>query len=152
MSLGAPTIDVAGLADLDRLLKALGLRRTCSDEPPPAEEVHHAVAVASDCFDQTAHQLAIALDRPVLNGMTSSDRNAAVRRLARLLMEAAGVDPKEIGDDDADPLRHGPEPEGGRVCAPVYTDPVQVHLESQRRQYDLVDEARQSGEEVRDNR
>ena len=45
-------------------------------------------------------QLAIALDRPVLNGMTSSDRNAAVRRLARLLMEAAGVDPKEIGDDE----------------------------------------------------
>nr|WP_294560185.1 hypothetical protein [uncultured Rhodopila sp.] len=45
-------------------------------------------------------QLTIALDRPVLNGMTSSDRNAAVRRLARLLMEAAGVDPKEIGDDE----------------------------------------------------
>ena len=50
MSLGTPTIDVAGLADLDRLLKALGLRRTCSDEPSSAEEVHHAVA--SDCFDQ----------------------------------------------------------------------------------------------------
>ena len=45
-------------------------------------------------------QLAISLDRPVLNGMTSSDRNAAVRRLARLLMEAAGVDTKEIGDDE----------------------------------------------------
>ena len=44
-------------------------------------------------------QLAIALDRPVLNGMTPADRNAAVRRLARLLMEAAGVDPKEFGDD-----------------------------------------------------
>ena len=45
-------------------------------------------------------QLAISLDRPVLNGMTPADRNAAVRRLARLLMEAAGVDPKEIGDDE----------------------------------------------------
>ena len=45
-------------------------------------------------------QLAISLDRPVLKGMTPSDRNAAVRRLARLLMEAAGVDPKEIGDDE----------------------------------------------------
>jgi hypothetical protein len=45
-------------------------------------------------------QLAIALDRPVLNGMTLSDRNAAVRRLARLLMEAAGVDLREIGDDE----------------------------------------------------
>lgn len=45
-------------------------------------------------------QLAIALDRPVLNGMTADDRSTAVRRLARLLMEASGVDPKEIGDDD----------------------------------------------------
>src|SRR6202012_2164682 len=28
MSLGAPTVDVVGLADLDRLLQAFGLRRT----------------------------------------------------------------------------------------------------------------------------
>jgi hypothetical protein len=45
-------------------------------------------------------QLVISLDRPVLNGMTPTDRNAAVRRLARLLMEAAGMDPEEIGDDE----------------------------------------------------
>ena len=45
-------------------------------------------------------QLAIALDRPVLKAMTADDRSTAVRRLARLLMEASGVDPKEIGDDD----------------------------------------------------
>ncbi|MFL5286792.1 MAG: hypothetical protein ACJ8AW_38920 [Rhodopila sp.] len=45
-------------------------------------------------------QLAILLDRPVLKGMTPSERNAAIRRLARLLMEAAGVDPKETGDDE----------------------------------------------------
>ena len=45
-------------------------------------------------------QLAIPLDRPMLNGMTSSDRNTAVRRLARLLMEAAGTDLEEIGDDE----------------------------------------------------
>lgn len=52
MSLGAPTINIAGLADLDRLLKARGLRRRCSDEPLPTEEVHHAT-VAIDCSDQT---------------------------------------------------------------------------------------------------
>jgi hypothetical protein len=44
-------------------------------------------------------QLAMALDRPVLSGMTADDRSTAVRRLTRLLMEASGVDPKEIGDD-----------------------------------------------------
>ena len=45
-------------------------------------------------------QLAISLDRPVLNGMTANERATVVRRLAYLLMEAAGVDPKEIGDDE----------------------------------------------------
>lgn len=45
-------------------------------------------------------QLAMALDRPVLNGMTAEDRTTAVRRLARLLMEAVSTDPKEIGDDE----------------------------------------------------
>jgi hypothetical protein len=45
-------------------------------------------------------QLAMALGRPVLNGMTADDRSTAVRRLARLLMEAASIDPKEIGDDE----------------------------------------------------
>jgi hypothetical protein len=45
-------------------------------------------------------QLSMALDRPVLNGMTVDDRSTAVRRLARLLMEAASMDPKEIGDDE----------------------------------------------------
>jgi hypothetical protein len=48
---------------------------------------------------KSPRQLAIALDGPVLNGMMPSDRNTALRRLARLLMEAAGVDPEEIGDD-----------------------------------------------------
>jgi hypothetical protein len=45
-------------------------------------------------------QLAMALDRPMRNGMTADDRSTAVRRLARLLMEVASMDPKEIGDDE----------------------------------------------------
>ena len=50
--------------------------------------------------DKPPHQLAMALDRPMLNGMTVDERSTAVRRLARLLMEAAGVDPEEIGNDE----------------------------------------------------
>jgi hypothetical protein len=45
-------------------------------------------------------QLAILLDRPVLDGITPAERNTAIRRLARLLMEAAGAQPEEIGDDE----------------------------------------------------
>jgi hypothetical protein len=47
-----------------------------------------------------ARQLAISLDRPVLDGITPAERNTAIRRLARLLMEAAGAQPEEIGDDE----------------------------------------------------
>jgi hypothetical protein len=32
--------------------------------------------------------------------MTPAERNTAIRRLGRLLMEAAGADPEEIGDDE----------------------------------------------------
>lgn len=45
-------------------------------------------------------QLTIALDRPVLDGMAPAERNTAIRCLARLLMEAAGAQPEEIGDDE----------------------------------------------------
>jgi len=45
-------------------------------------------------------QLAISLDRPVLDGMTPSERNTAIRCLARLLMKAAGAQLEEIGDDE----------------------------------------------------
>jgi hypothetical protein len=47
-----------------------------------------------------SRQLAISLDRPVLDGITPGERNTAIRRLARLLMEAAGARPEEIGDDE----------------------------------------------------
>jgi hypothetical protein len=45
-------------------------------------------------------QIAMLLDPPVLSGMTSTDRNIAIRRLARILMEVAGVEPEEIGNDE----------------------------------------------------
>jgi hypothetical protein len=48
---------------------------------------------------QPPRQLAMALDRPVLNGMTAEDRSTAVQCLGRLLMEASGMAHKEIGDD-----------------------------------------------------
>ena len=69
-------------------------------------------------------QLAISLDRPVLNGMTPAERNTMIRRRARLLMEAASMDPKEIGDDERGSIAaNSAQPQGGRVCASVHTDP-----------------------------
>lgn len=51
-------------------------------------------------LSQPLRQFAMTLEPPALNGMTGTDRGAAVRCLARLLMEAAGADPEEIGDDE----------------------------------------------------
>ena len=46
LSFGPPLVDLLSLADLHRLLKTLGLRRTCFDEPSPNSEVCHAGSVA----------------------------------------------------------------------------------------------------------
>ncbi len=51
-------------------------------------------------FGKPPRQFAMSLDPPALSGMTSTDRNIAIRRLARILMEAAGADPEEICDDE----------------------------------------------------
>jgi CheY-like chemotaxis protein len=52
MRFGHPAADIAALADLHRLLRALRLRRTCSGEPSTVEEVHHAIAVVPNNFQQ----------------------------------------------------------------------------------------------------
>lgn len=44
-------------------------------------------------------QLTMALDTVQMNGLSIAERNAVISRLARLLMEAAGVEIKEEADD-----------------------------------------------------
>ena len=51
-------------------------------------------------YSKPSRQFAMSLDPRMLSGMTSADRNTAIRRLARILMEAAGAEPEEIGDDE----------------------------------------------------
>lgn len=46
------------------------------------------------------HQLTMALDSARLRGMKPVDREAAIRRLARLLIEAAGIAATEGSADD----------------------------------------------------
>lgn len=44
-------------------------------------------------------QFRMALDSIKLGGMSAAERSAVIARLARLLMEAAGVESEESGDD-----------------------------------------------------
>ena len=77
MSLGPATVDIVGLTDLHRLLTTLGLRRTCSDDHSPAEEVHHAIAVATDCFQRSAPS---ALDNAGSSGVERDDKGRPQHR------------------------------------------------------------------------
>jgi hypothetical protein len=45
-------------------------------------------------------QLTMALDTLQMNGLSTPERNAVIARLARLLMEAAGVEIEEGADDE----------------------------------------------------
>ena len=44
-------------------------------------------------------QLSMALDSQEMNGLSAAERNAVISGLARLLMEAAGLETEEGGDD-----------------------------------------------------
>ena len=47
------------------------------------------------------HQLDLVLDDVRLRGMTPPERQAALRSLAHLLLEASGIATQEAGDDHA---------------------------------------------------
>ena len=60
------------------------------------------LAPRSEHLPATApRQLDLVLDDVRLRGMTPAERQAALRSLARLLLEASGVAPREVGDDHA---------------------------------------------------
>ena len=55
-----------------------------------------------ECTPPTApRQLDLVLDDVRLRGMTQAERQAVLRSLARLLLEARGVGMWEVGDDNA---------------------------------------------------
>ena len=49
----------------------------------------------------TAPQLDLVLDDVRLRAMTSAERQAVLRAMARLLLEAGGVATREVSDDNA---------------------------------------------------
>jgi hypothetical protein len=67
---------------------------------PPSRRFIMRSPLHPTVLSKQPRQFVMPLDPPVLSGMTSTDRNAAIRRLARILMEAAGLEPEEIGNDE----------------------------------------------------
>jgi len=48
---------------------------------------------------KSPRQLAMALDSLPMKGISVAERHAVISRLALMLMEVAGIDYKEAGDD-----------------------------------------------------
>ena len=48
---------------------------------------------------KSPRQLAMVLDCLPMNGISAAERNAVISRLALMLMEAAGIQIEEAGDD-----------------------------------------------------
>jgi hypothetical protein len=48
---------------------------------------------------KSPRQLAMALDSLAMKGISAAERNAVISRLALMLMEAAGIEHEEAGDD-----------------------------------------------------
>lgn len=99
MAIGAPHVSVTALVDLHLLLMERGLRRSFSDDTNVVEEAHHEECVPADCKIQGAPATQYGVRFDSVGGISAVERSAVIARLARLLMEAAGVESKESGDD-----------------------------------------------------
>jgi len=89
VEIGAAGVAPFALMDLHDLLVALGFRREARDDSNVVQEDRDEVCKTGANFARTpAHDGARLAG---LRGMKAADREAAIRRLARLLIEAAGI-------------------------------------------------------------
>jgi len=93
-----------------------------------------------------SRQLSIPFDSARLRGMTPAEPRISLARLASLLLEAAGIAAGGVTMTSADLLPAAVLKRKAVVYIRQSTQAqVQTSLESQRRQYELVDVARQRG-------
>ena len=103
---------------------------------------------ATTTSDTTAtRQLDLVLDDARLRGMRPTERRAALQALAQLLLEAAGAAVREAAMTSSDALLPATLLQRKAVVYVRQSTPQQVqsNLESQRRQYELVEVARRRG-------
>ena len=91
-------------------------------------------------------QLSIVFESLALEGMSPGQRANAVTQLAMLLLQAAGVQTQGANNASNDLLPAAVLRRKAVIYVRQSTQTqVQTNLESQRRQYDLVEEARRRG-------
>ena len=101
MTFGAPRVSISALADLHHLLIERGFRRNSPAIRPSSRRSKMRRRLPTPTLPAAApRQLSISFDSGRPRGINSSERRAALARLARLLLEAAGVVAEERDDDD----------------------------------------------------
>jgi hypothetical protein len=99
MSLGPPRASTRALIELHRLLVAFGFRRSpLGDCPVTQEDQNGRSAQKSEGLlnvSPTPHQVVLAFESTQIRDLTRAERQKAIRRLARVLMPAAGISAEE---------------------------------------------------------
>ena len=91
MDLGSPSVSLAALLELHKLLIECRFRRGSPDRFTIAESQYEDPATP-DTISRIVRQLSMPLNsRSKLNGLSSAQRTIAIARLANVLMAAAGV-------------------------------------------------------------
>lgn len=92
----------------------------------------------------SGRQMNLLFDISRLGGMNAPERGKAVSALAQILLQAAGVRVEELADDHADLIPASVLERKAVVYVRQSTQSeVMTNLEGQRRQYDLVEVARE---------
>ena len=111
LKVGAPQVSLAALCSLHELLIACESRLVSADGNIVTQEAQDGSAVTARTKDGACsqatqlltapRQLDLVLDDVRFRGMTPAERQAVLRALARLLLEAGGIATREVSDDNA---------------------------------------------------
>ena len=142
--MGAPRVDVATLVELERLLiGAANFAHSRSDSAIVREEENDASQIAGSDL-KSANEFVVR--RQEMEGLVSLERDKIVSILAQILMQAAGLSSRSLTMTSAEMIPAAVLKRKAVVYVRQSTQSqVITNLESQRRQYDLVDVARQHG-------
>ena len=99
MTIGAPRVSLPALAELHHLLRQHGLRRSFPDDNRVVKEASDEECITAEPGVQVTAAARPGAGFSATNRISTAERNAVIARLALMLIEAAGIQTEEAGDD-----------------------------------------------------
>ena len=144
MSFGGPRVDLAALVELERLLIGAIKPAHCRSDISIVPEESDAVSQSADSGAGSAADFVIR-QHPA-GRLGSAERDKIISALAQILMQAAGLSVEELKMTRSEMIPAIVLKRKAVVYVRQSTQSqVMTNLEGKRRQYDLVDVARQHG-------